>query len=104
MGTSPILFGNFADAGDSIITTLAGEQNEGIHEELDRKSNLAMRAPHLSDQLAVSRIEVEVASKLLLVRVARVATVTRTPLVRARTKDQALVCSKSPMRNRSIMR
>jgi hypothetical protein len=32
MATSPILFGNFADAGDSIIPTLAGEQNEGIHE------------------------------------------------------------------------
>src|SRR5271166_3712391 len=49
--------------------------------ELDRKSNLAVRASHLSDQLAVSGIEVKVASELLLIGVARVATVPRTLFV-----------------------
>jgi hypothetical protein len=40
--------------------------------KLDRKSDAVVCASHLSNQVAVSRVEVEVASELLLTRVARV--------------------------------
>ena len=81
-----------------------------------------MRATHLSDQLTVSGIEVEVAGELLLGRVAGVATVPRTLFVGQEPvrhgvrnsgflqrsgrgpKINGLHHCKSPMRNSRFMR
>jgi len=53
--------------------------------KLDRKADPVVGAAHLPDQFAVGGIEVEVAGELLIVRIAGIAAVARTLVVRQET-------------------